>query len=51
MLGMILVVFLVLALVGMLPRWQHSKGWGYSPAGGVGLVLLFVVAYLLLRQI
>jgi hypothetical protein len=51
MLGIILVVFLVLALVGTLPRWPHSKDWGYFPTGGLGIVLLFVVAYLLLRGI
>jgi hypothetical protein len=51
MLGIILVVFLVLALVGVLPRWSHSRDWGYFPTGGLGLVLLFVVAYLLLRNL
>jgi hypothetical protein len=51
MLGIILVVFLVLALVGALPRWPHSREWGYFPTGGLGLVLVFVVAYLLLRHI
>jgi hypothetical protein len=51
MLGIILVVFLVLALVGVLPRWQHSREWGYFPTGGLGLVLIFVIAYLILRGI
>jgi len=51
MLGIILVVFLVLALVGVLPRWSHSRDWGYFPTGGLGLVLIFVVAYLLLRNL
>jgi FtsH-binding integral membrane protein len=51
MLGIILVVFLVLALVGALPRWSHSREWGYFPTGGVGLVLLIVVVLLLLGRI
>ena len=40
MLGTILIVVLVLALLGALPRWPHSRDWGYYPTGGVGLVLL-----------
>lgn len=51
MLGTILVVFLVLALFGALPRWPHSRQWGYSPSGGVGLVLLIVIVLLLLGRI
>jgi hypothetical protein len=51
MLGTLLVVFLVLALVGALPRWSHSKEWGYFPTGGVGLVLLVVVILLLVGRI
>lgn len=51
MLGTILLVVLVLALVGALPRWDHSRSWGYAPTGGVGLILLIVVALLLLGRI
>jgi len=51
MLGTILLVFLVLALVGALPRWNHSRSWGYAPTGGVGLVLLIVVLLLLFGRI
>jgi hypothetical protein len=43
MLGTILIVFLILALLGALPRWSHSKQWGYVPTGSVGLALLVVV--------
>ena len=50
MLGTILVVFLILALVGALPRWSHSREWGYVPTGGLGLVLLVVVVLLLLGR-
>jgi hypothetical protein len=51
MLGTILVVFLILALLGALPRWSHSREWGYAPTGGVGLALLVVVILLLLGSI
>ncbi len=51
MLGTILVVVLVMALLGVLPRWSHSRQWGYVPTGGVGLVLLIVVILLLLGRI
>jgi hypothetical protein len=51
MLGTILIVILVLALVGALPRWPHSRSWGYYPSGGVGLVLLIIVILLILGQI
>jgi Protein of unknown function (DUF3309) len=51
MLGTILIVLLILALLGVLPRWNHSSNWGYYPTGGVGLVLLVVVVLLLLGRI
>jgi hypothetical protein len=51
MLGTILIVILVLALVGALPRWPHSRSWGYYPSGGVGLVLLIIVILLIFGQI
>ncbi len=51
MLATILIVFLVLALVGALPRWSHSREWGYFPTGGVGLVLIVVVILLLLGRL
>lgn len=47
----ILIVILVLALVGVLPTWSHSKSWGYYPSGGVGLVLLILVILLLMGRI
>jgi len=43
MLSTILIVLVVLMLIGALPRWSHSSGWGYYPSGGLGLVLLFLV--------
>jgi hypothetical protein len=51
MLGTILIVILVLAVLGALPRWPHSKDWGYFPSGGLGLVLFIVIILLLLGRI
>ena len=51
MLGTILIIILDLALFGALPRWNHSRNWGYAPTGGLGLVLLIVVILLVLGRI
>ena len=51
MLGTMLIVILILALVGALPRWSHSREWGYAPTGGLGFVLLIVVVLLVLGRI
>jgi len=51
MLGTILIVILILALVGALPTWPHSRNWGYYPTGGLGLVLVIVLILLLLGMI
>jgi hypothetical protein len=51
MLGTILIIFLILALLGALPRWPHSRSWGYYPAGGIGFVLAIVLILLLLGRI
>jgi hypothetical protein len=51
MLGTILIVVLILVLVGVLPRWPHSRNWGYYPTGGIGLILVVVLILLLLGQI
>jgi hypothetical protein len=47
MLGTVLFIILILALLGALPTWGYSSGWGYFPSGGLGLVLLIVVILLL----
>ncbi|HBL52928.1 MAG TPA: DUF3309 domain-containing protein [Syntrophaceae bacterium] len=47
----ILIVILVLALVGVLPAWPHSKSWGFYPSGGVGLVLLVLIILLIAGRI
>jgi hypothetical protein len=51
MLGTILIVILILALVGALPRWSHSRDWGYAPTGGLGLVLCIVIVLLVIGRI
>jgi hypothetical protein len=51
MLGTLLIVVLVLALFGAAPRWSHSRNWGYYPSGGVGLILVIVLALVLLGRI
>jgi len=45
--SLILLIVLVLILVGSLPTWPYSSGWGYYPSGGAGLVLLILVILLL----
>ncbi|HEX7408883.1 MAG TPA: DUF3309 domain-containing protein [Candidatus Binatia bacterium] len=51
MLATIVIVILVLMLVGALPRWDHSRQWGYFPSGGIGTVLLIVVVLILLGRL
>ena len=51
MLGTILIVILILALFGALPRWGHSRNWGYIPSGGIGVVVLVVIVLLVLGRI
>jgi hypothetical protein len=50
-LGTILLIVLVLLLVGAIPSWPHSRGWGYGPSGGLGVVLLIVVVLLVMGRI
>lgn len=51
MLITILLVVLLLSLVGSIPAWPHSRGWGYGPSGGIGLVLLVLVVLMLMGRI
>lgn len=51
MLGTILIIILILALLGSLPTWPHSSGWGYYPSGGAGIVLIIVIVLLLSGRI
>jgi hypothetical protein len=50
-LGTILLVIVILLLIGALPTWPHSSGWGYGPTGGLGLVLVIVIVLLVLGVI
>jgi hypothetical protein len=51
MLGTVLLVLLVLMLIGAFPAWPHSRNWGYYPSGGLGLLVVVLVALLLLGRI
>jgi hypothetical protein len=51
MLGTVLLVLLILMLLGALPTWPHSRGWGYYPSGGLGLLLAVLIILLLLGRI
>jgi hypothetical protein len=51
MLGTILIIIVILMLVGAMPRWPHSREWGYYPSGGLGLVLVILIILLLLGRI
>ena len=44
--GTILLVILVLALVGLLPTWSHSRNWGYGPSGVTGLLVVVLIVLL-----
>ena len=46
--GLILIIVLVLLLIGALPSWPYSRGWGYYPSGGLGLILLILLILFLL---
>jgi len=51
MIGTVLIIILILMLLGSLPTWGYSTGWGYYPSGGLGLVLVVVVILLLMGRI
>ena len=51
MLGTILIIILILMLVGAMPRWGYSSGWGYGPSGLLGVILIIVVILLLMGRI
>ncbi len=51
MLNTILVVILILFLIGALPQWPHSAGWGYGPSGLLGTILIILLILLLLGRI
>ena len=49
--GTILLIVLILLLVGALPTWPYSSGWGYYPTGGLGLLVLIVLILVLFRLV
>jgi len=49
--GTILLVLIILMLIGVIPAWPHSRGWGYRPVGGVGLVLIILIILILIGRI
>jgi len=51
MLGTILLIILILILLGSLPTWPYSSGWGYYPSGGLGLIVVIVIILLLMGRI
>jgi len=50
-LGTILLILLVLALVGVIPTWPHSRGWGYGPSGVVGVILVVLLVLVLMGRL
>jgi hypothetical protein len=50
-LGTILLIILLLALVGVIPTWPHSRSWGYGPSGIVGVILVIIIILLLMGRI
>lgn len=51
MLGTILLVVLILLLIGAFPAWPHSRGWGYAPTGGLGLLVVIVILLVIFGRI
>ena len=51
MLGTILLIVIVLLLLGALPAWPYSRGWGYYPSGGLGLVVIVLLLMILMQRI
>lgn len=49
--GMILLLIIVILLIGAVPAWPYSRGWGYYPSGGLGLVLVILLVLFLLHII
>ena len=51
MLAAILIIVVIVMLIGAVPRWPHSRGWGYYPSGGLGIVLVILIILLLLGRL
>jgi len=50
-LGTILLIVLILIILGSVPTWPYSRGWGYGPSGIVGIILVIVIILILTRRI
>ena len=50
-LGVILLIILILILIGALPTWPHSRGWGYYPGGGIGLIVIILLILILMGYV
>jgi hypothetical protein len=51
MLGTILLILLILILLGSVPTWPHSRGWGYAPSGTIGTILLILIILMVLGRL
>jgi hypothetical protein len=51
MLGTILVIILIILLIGALPSWPYSSGWGYYPSGGLGLIIVILLILVLMGRV
>jgi hypothetical protein len=49
--GTVLIIVLILLLIGALPSWPYSSGWGYYPSGGLGLVLIIIIVLALMGRV
>jgi len=49
--GLILLIIVLLLVIGALPTWPYSTGWGYYPSGGLGLIVLILIILLLLGRL
>ena len=49
--GTILLIILILVLIGVIPTWPHSRGWGYAPGGIVGVILIVLLILVLMGRI
>ena len=47
----ILIIILIILLIGALPSWGYSRGWGYYPSGGLGLILLIIIILMLMGRV
>lgn len=50
-LATILLIILIILLIGAIPSWPYSRGWGYYPSGGIGLILLILIILILMGRI